>query len=328
MVLVCLLAMYFLIGVQVARRIPASSILSGDTIEIARNKCSDIGYSAVDTSVFLAGAFWSMIASLPLLSKKKHKVILLAAAGLILFSQALTGGRAGYVAWGATGFILCLLKWRKYLLLAPVVVILLPILMPGAVERMFAGFGIIDVSGQSTANKKLITAGRMTIWPYVINKIGDSPIIGHGRLGMNRTGLDATIETEHYGIGAAQPHNMYLETLLDNGILGSIPILLFWAILFIYAGRLFTSENRLCSAAGGTAMAMMLTQLVAGLGSQHFYPEESTLGVWASMFLMMRVYLEKSKAQEDIATVINDWDGRLLHQQAAITAIHTYQPNN
>ncbi len=328
MVLACLLAMYFLIGVQVARRIPASTILSGDAIEIARNKCSDIGYSAVDTSVFLAGAFWAMIATLPMLTQKKYKATLLAAAGLVVFAQALTGGRAGYVAWGATGFVLCILKWRKYLLLAPVVAILLPIIMPGAVQRMFTGFGATDITGQSTADRNAITSGRMIIWPYVIHKISKSPIIGHGRLGMNRTGLVATIETEHPGIGAAQPHNMYLETLLDNGILGSIPILLFWGILVIYAGRLFKSENRLCSAAGGTALALMLTQLVAGLGSQHFYPEESTLGVWAAMFLMMRVHLEQAKARQHSLAVENDWDGQLLHQQAVIMATHTYQPNN
>ena len=319
MVLACLLAMYFLIGVQVARRIPASAILSEEAIEVARNKCSDIGYSAVDTSVFLAGAFWAMMASLQMFTQKKYKVIVLAAAGLVVFAQALTGGRAGYVAWGATGFVLCILKWRKYLLLAPVVVILLPIVMPGAAQRMFVGFGTTDITGQSTADKNAITSDRMIIWPYVIHKIGKSPLIGYGRLAMNRTGLAATIESDHLGIGAAQPHNMYLETLLDNGIIGSIPILIFWGILVVYAGRLFRSDNRLCSTVGGVALAMMLTQLVAGIGSQHFYPEESTLGVWTAMFLMLRVRLEQAKVREETVTVENVRDGQLLHEQAALT---------
>ena len=319
MVLVCMLAMYFLIAVQVARRIPPGAILSGNSIEIARNRCSDIGYSAVDTSVFLAGAFWAIIATIPMLSLKKYKAIVLATAGLVAFSQALTGGRAGYVAWGATGLVLCLLKWRRYLLLAPVAVILLPIVMPGAVERMFTGFGETDVTGQITRNKNAITSDRMLIWPYVIDKIGESPIIGHGRLAMNRTGLTATIETEHPGTGAAQPHNMYLETLLDNGILGSIPIVLFWGIVVVYAGRLFKSDNRLCSAVGGITLSLMLTQLVAGLGSQHFYPEESTLGVWAAMFLMMRVYLEQVRAQTNTDINGSYWNCQLPQQTAVCT---------
>jgi O-antigen ligase len=121
---------------------------------------------------------------------------------------------------------------------------------------------------------------------------------------------------------------MYLETLLDNGILGSIPILLFWGILVLYACRLFRSDNRLCSAVGGAALAMMFTQLVAGIGSQHFYPEESTLGVWTAMFLMMRVHLEQTKAREHMLATENDWDEQLLHQQAVISATHTYQPIN
>jgi O-antigen ligase len=316
----CLLAMYFLIGVQVARRIPASAILSKSSIELVRDKCSDIGYSAVDTSVFLAGAFWAMMASLQMLTKKKYKAIVLAAAGLVGFSQALTGGRAGYVAWGTTGFVFCILKWRKYLLLTPVVVILLPIVMPGAVQRMFVGFGATDISGQSTTDTNAITSDRMIIWPYVIHKIGKSPVIGYGRLAMNRTGLVSTIESEHPGIGAAQPHNMYLETLLDNGILGSIPILLFWGILIVYAGKLFRSDNRLCSAVGGAALALMLTQLVAGIGSQHFYPEESTLGVWASMFLMLRVHLEQVQSQTNTVTIDNSLDSQLHQSQTVVSA--------
>ena len=90
MVLACVLVMYFLIAVQVARRIPAGAILSGSSIDLVRDKCSDIGYSAVDTSVFLAGAFWAAIAVIPMITKKKYKAIILAAAGLVAFSQALT----------------------------------------------------------------------------------------------------------------------------------------------------------------------------------------------------------------------------------------------
>ena len=97
--------------------------------------------------------------------------------------------------------------------------------------------------------------------------------------------------------------------------------------MVIYAGRLFRSSNRLCSAAGGAALALMFTQLVAGIGSQHFYPEESTLGVWVAMFLMMRVYLEQAKARETFAPVVNDWNEQFA-QQPAVTAIHTYQTNN
>jgi len=324
MVLACLLVMYFLIAVQIVLRIPSESILSGDRINQTRQICSDIGYGAVSMSAFLAGAFWGILATLPLVRQRIYKALVLAAASMVVFGQALTGGRAGYVAWGATGLVLCLLKWRKYLILAPVVVMLLPIVFPGAAERMITGFGQTDVAGQSMIDDYLITSGRNLIWPHVIDKIIESPMFGYGRLATKRTGLQEYLR-QRYGDAEAVsgPHNMYLETLLDNGIIGSIPFFLFWAAVIVYSGILFRSKNRLCSAVGGLALSLMLAQLVAGIGSQHFYPEESTLGLWAAMFLSIRVYVEQARVREGMIVTEGYWNSQALQQQAVMPAVIT-----
>ena len=39
------------------------------------------------------------------------------------------------------------------------------------------------------------------------------------------------------------------------------------------------------------------TSLFAGIGSQYFYPTESTLTVWAAMLLALRVHVEERRAQ-------------------------------
>ena len=318
-----ILVSYFLIAVQVAKRISPAALASGDTIMQGRKVCSDIGYSAVDMSVFLAGASWAIIAAIPLFSKKKHRIWVFIAAGFVVYAQALTGGRAGYLAWGVTGLTLCIIKWRKYLLLTPVVIILLPIVFPGAAQRMFMGFGQTDVTGQTVINDYEATSGRTLIWPYVIDKIGESPVIGYGRLAMKRTGLTEFLGQE-FGESEAfpHPHNMYLETLLDNGIIGSIPFFLFWGLLILYSIRLFRSSNRLCSAAGGLGLSMMLTQLAAGVGSQHFYPEESTMGVWTAMFLMFRVYHEQLNARTN--TILETYSYQPL-QQVVVSAESSLQ---
>lgn len=324
MAVVCLLVMYSLIAVQVVRRLPAGSVLSaGGDIDQTRNACDDIGYGACDMSTFLAGACWGIVSTLPLVRRKRYKVLILAAAGIVAFGQALTGGRAGYVAWGATGLTLCLLKWRKYLILTPVVVMLLPIVFPGVVNRMLEGFGATDAAGQTAINEDEVGSGRFLMWPIVIDKIAESPLLGYGRMAMRRTGLyDFT--AREMGEAFAHPHNMYLETLLDNGIVGSMPILLFWGTLVLYSARVFRGSNRLCSTVGGVALSLMLAQLIAGLGSQHFYPEESTLGVWAAMFLTVRVYLEQARVREGVAVAENAWTPPVLAQpQAGIPAVGT-----
>jgi O-antigen ligase len=324
MALVCLLAMYFLIATQVVRRMPAGSVLrAGGEIDRARRHIMDIGYNACDMSAFLAGACWAILATLPLVRHKKYKALILAAAGMVAFGQALTGGRAGYLAWVATGLLMCLLKWRKYLILAPVIVMLLPIIFPGAVGRMFEGFNQTDVTGQATTDDYSVTSGRNLIWPYVIDKISESPLIGYGRLAMERTGLTEYLgQAVGEGEAVAHPHNMYLETLIDNGILGSLPILLFWGAMVIYSGKLFRSDNRLYSAVGGLALSLILAQLLTGIGSQHFYPRESTLGVWAAMFLMLRVYVEEKRAQMSIIARESFCAGQLLPQWAGVACEH------
>ena len=322
MALICLLAVYFLISVQVIRFMPLSALGDSGLIDRSRIRLGRyIGYSACDLSAMLAGVSWGLLAALPLLRKKKYWVIVLATAGVVTFGQALTGGRAGYIAWGATGLMLCLLKWRKYLILAPVAVILLPIILPGVTARMLEGFGATNVAGQKTIDQEELASGRLLMWPYVIDKISQSPLVGYGRLAMKRTGLYDRIETEHPGTGAPHPHNMYLETLLDNGLLGSLPILLFWWMVVLYSARLFRSSNRLFSAVGGLALSLILAQLVAGLGSQHFYPEESTLGMWVAIFLSLRVYLEWTKVQVGAITVESTTEEQLAQQQVAISPV-------
>ncbi len=305
MALACLLFMYFLLSVQVMRETPLDAVLGSggsDMYHACLRACSRVGYSTGEMSTMLGGAFWGIVAALPLAKGKGFKVMMLAAAGALLFGLALTNCRAGYVAWGATGLLLCLLKWHKYLVLVPVAVALLPIVFPGAVTRMLSGFGEVDASGQATINSNSVTSGRVLIWPYVIDKIGEAPWIGYGRLAMKRTGL-----TQYLGDALGEPfphpHNMYLESLLDNGIVGSLPIFLCWGMVLVYSVGLFRSPNRLYSAVGGFGFASVFIQLLAGMGAQHFYPLESTVGTWAAMFLVLRVRVEETGAQLGPASV-------------------------
>jgi len=300
MALTCTLLLYFLISVQVIKAMPVEAVTSDSKTMMSKRKRlnEEVGYASTDTSVMLAGSSWGMLAAMALIRKKKYQVMLFLGAGVIAFGQALTGGRGGYLAWGTTGLVMCLFKWHRYLLLAPVLMILLPILFPAAAERMLMGFGATDVTGQKVIDEEALGAGRLLVWPYVIEKIGKSPLIGYGRLAMKRTGLYDRIETEHPGTGAPHPHNMYLETLLDNGIIGSLPILSFFALVVFYSARLFRSGNRLFTAVGGLSLALVLSSMVGGLTGQHVYPQEHTLGIWAAIFLTLRVSEEDKRMRQ------------------------------
>ena len=301
MVLVSLLAMYFLFALQVIYFTPPEAALSDSgSIDRARMRCGkEIGYSVSDLSVMLGGASWGFLAALSLIRKKCYRAMILVCAGVVAFGQALTGGRGGYVAWAATGLFMCLAKWRKHLVLAPAVVMLLPVIFPGAAGRMMQGFGGTNVAGENIIDEDAVTSGRINFWPPIIEKINESPFVGYGRLAVKRTGVQDWLLKEYgQSEAVAHPHNMYLETLIDNGILGSIPIWSLLGLAVVFSTRLFSSHNRLYSAVGGLALAVTLTSLIAGLSGQHYYPQEHTMGIWVAIFLSLRVSVEEKRGAE------------------------------
>jgi O-antigen ligase len=230
-------------------------------------------------------------------------VLTILAALVVLYAQALTAGRMGYVTWAVTGVFLCAVRWRKYLLLIPFAALVVVVLTPGAAERMLQGFSADSVDSNpllaAHASATLsadhdgpdaytITAGRNVAWPYVIDKIGESPILGFGRLAMERTGVMQAL-WDDFAENFPHPHNAYLELLLDNGIVGFLIIAPFYLVVLSRSVRLFRDSSPLAAAVGGVASSLILALLVASFGSQTFYPREGSVGMWAAIGLMLRV---------------------------------------
>lgn len=309
------LGVYLLLGIQVIRWMPLSAAVSGDALSARSLKIllNEVGYHRVNMSAMLAGASWAIFAALPLLKTTRQRVFVGLAGFAVLFAQALTGGRAGYVTCAMVGFTLAVLRWRRLLLLGPVAALAIVIVAPGVVERMFEGFSpethsvptrIERLRGdapRSGADSYTITAGRIIIWPYVIDKILDRPFTGYGRLAMTRTGLSYFLATQ-LDEGFAHPHNAYLEMLFDNGIIGFVLVLPFYGLMLWYALRLFKdSRSPLFVAVGGSTLAVVSALLIAAMGSQTFYPREGWVGMWCLVFLTLRLRIQRDLALADMA---------------------------
>ena len=305
--LVCVLGVYFLLSVQVIRWMPLSSAISGEDMEARSIKIlmKEVGFHRVNLSMMLAGASWAVFATRILATKRNIFLMIVGSAAIILFGQALTAGRAGYVTWAGVGFVLCLIRWRKYLFVAPLVVIIITLAVPGVFERLKQGFSpdTYDTSQsldlyayrQGGIDLYTVTAGRVVAWPYVIDKISDRPFVGHGMKAMIRTGIANFLWVE-FGESFPHPHNAYLQLLLDSGWLGFLPIMLFYGIIMKYCFSLFRdNRNVVFQAIGGTTMALILALFLASIGSQTFYPREGALGMWCCIGLMMRVYLIRER---------------------------------
>ena len=307
--LVCICLLFALFTIQIAMTIPPSTVLERTDTETRGKLTTELGISPNEAAKMMSGVPWAMLAVIPVLKKRKYTCVMLGACGASLYAVALTGGRSGYIACAATLFFLCLIRWKRYLLLLPLLVLILSIAVPGVAKRMTEGFGETDVAGDRITNKYNVTAGRSLIWPVVISKIKESPVIGFGREGMKRTGLQWELGNTHgleTGVAVGHPHNAYLEVLLDNGLIGLVIVVSLHGYLFVYSKRLFADRaDPLYTAAGGFALALLIGALVANMGGQSFYPEEIHVGLWCSMGVMLRAYVARQASYRPTEPSIN-----------------------
>jgi O-antigen ligase len=293
-----IVALYFLLALQVIRWMPLSEVGSGASLSSRASKITqnEIGYNRVTLSMMLSGASWAALAAIPMLRRNMHRLALAGVAASIAFGQALTGGRAGYVSWLAVGLLLALLRWRKLLVVIPVALAAIVIVLPGARDRMFQGFGAKHGNFTVESSAYQMTSGRDIAWPVVIEEIGKSPLIGHGRLGMVTTGARDYLLDE-YRESFPHPHQAYLEQLLDNGLLGFLLIVPFYFYLFFRSVPLVLERHDpLVCAIGCACFCLVLALLIGGFGGQTFYPREGSVGMWAAAGLALRACIEREHA--------------------------------
>ena len=302
-----LLGIYVLLAVQVIKWMPLSTITSGDELSERSLKVlmNEVGFHRVNLSMMLAGAAWGIFSARVFVKSKYVKWVILL-SGIVFMGQALTGGRTGYVTWAVVGFVLATFKWRKYLVLAPIFVMLVFMAMPSTVDRLTQGFGEDSFEDDALLLESeyyeepeggisfyTVTSGRSIAWPYVLAKIEESPWLGYGRLAMVNVGLTEYLWTTMRE-SFPHPHNLYLEIILEAGLLGGLPIILLFLTFVKRSLSLFREKHCIaCIGAGGVAFSLVGAFLFAGIGSQTFYPREGAVGMWCAIALMMRVYQQR-----------------------------------
>ncbi len=297
LVLACILLLFALFTVQIVKYVPSKVAFESGNLKVRRAIEQDIGININDAAKMMSGVPWAMLTIIPLLKIRKYRIFILGACATSLFAVALTGGRSGYIACGATLVFICVLRWRRYLLLLPFLVLILAAALPGAKARILMGFGEINAAGEEVTNKVGVTAGRNQVWPVVASKICESPVLGFGQKAMQREGVRQFL-SDNYGEGYAvnHPHQAYLEVLLDGGLIGFVVIIGLHGFILVYSARLFVDRgDPLYTAAGGLALALLTGHLVANMGGSSFYPRVIDLGLWCAIGVMLRLYVARGR---------------------------------
>ncbi len=305
----CVLTVYVLLAVQVIRWMPLAMLTSGDELSTRGLKIlvNEVGYHRVNISMILAGGSWALYAVRDYTDSRAMRLLAIGMSALLLFALALTGGRMGLVTWAILGVIFSLWKWRRLMLVGPAILLIVVAVVPAARERLTQGIGSGDIQTNLSIEETLyvdegdfhwytVTSGRSFAWPFVIEKIADRPLTGYGRDAMVRTGV-AVMLWAQYRESFPHPHNAYLEWILDNGFLGAIPVFAMFIVIVRVAKSLFDDDsNAAFVAVGGVCLALVLAFLIAGMGSQTFYPREGAVGMWCAIGLAVRLYVQKQKA--------------------------------
>lgn len=327
-VVVSILVAGFFLALQIIKEMPISMMTDGTRLQQRAVRVLDrrVGYHRVDLATLMAGLSWAFYAARMMFESKNIRLALLMLAGISFLALSLTGGRSGYLAWAACGAVLALWRWRGLIMLGPVLVVVLFFTVPAVEERIMEGFTEdsyetgaqslgVDTITDSGQDLYAVTSGRVIVWPEVIEGISERPFLGWGRRGYIISGVLPGLVAE-YGTWIQQfghPHNAYLQLLMDAGVIGATPILLFYFLVIVFSLRLFRKDDPLSIMVGALAFSLVFTQLVASVGAQTFYPREGTVFMWAAIGLCLRFYFhpmaksEKTEKDQEEPTNGNKW---------------------
>ena len=301
--LASLLAVYVLLAIQVINTVPLEVMTSSSGSSLSEKArlalASRVGYHRVNMAMMLAGASWALYCARGLVKPRSGKLVVLFFCAIVTIGLMMTGGRMGYVTWGVLGVGFAVMRWRWMLLAGPVLVLIIALIIPGPFQRLQQGVDgaqvdtnvrIEETMDQQDISWYTVSSGRVFAWPFVIRKISESPVIGHGEEAMKRTGIALELKVD-YNESFPHPHNAYLQWTLDTGFIGLVIVIWFYGIIAVTAFRAFVNrQDETISAIGGVTLALIGALFVAGIGSQTFYPREGAVCMWVAMAILLRSY--------------------------------------
>jgi O-antigen ligase len=168
-----------------------------------------------------------VFATASLWARRRGFVLCLLLAVLVVagaVAAAMTRSRIPVMAMVAAALGYWSFRKGGALLMAPVLVFLMVLIL--AMESM-AGFAnllphdLLELVARSGSSKEILTlSGRLVIWPYVMERIHDAPLIGHG----HASGMLLFKGFTPWKITHA--HNAYLQSLLYVGVIGTLFLML------------------------------------------------------------------------------------------------------
>jgi O-antigen ligase len=181
----------------------------------ARSFLSPLGIHANDLGRLYVSAYALLLFTWAAAGPGALRALLAASVGLVVVALVLTFSRGALLGFMVVNVLF--LAWRrsgKVLLIGALLALAAPLLVPEVVfQRLGTGFG---------EGANAVSAGRIDgLWLPLLPEVLASPLFGHGLASILWSDAMQVAEVDPTRvIGATHPHNAYLETLLDMGLVG------------------------------------------------------------------------------------------------------------
>ena len=276
----CVAAVGFVLAMVVLIGLTGVSL---DRLKDSRSFLGLLGRHNNEAGVMLTGALGPMLFMQAYVRHGLARWALRLATGLVICGIVATFSRGAFL-----GMLAILLAYVLHFKRIKTVIVVLVLGVLGAVVAPSAvwdrlSLGMEESRGEVVSSQTdELTAGRVYTWQKLAPEILRSPLWGRGELS---TEWSNHVKTSFYS--ASHPHNMYLEILMDMGLMGAVAMFLFYRYIWRTYRWLGRDERVPLTMRGFFigAWTSLLAMLIYGFSNGHYYPAPEQIFYWVSIGL-------------------------------------------
>lgn len=274
--------------------------LASNSSGATRQLLSITGFHANEAGILLSSGFGPLLFATASAKTGQERLFLWTMLTLVALALLLTFSRGAYVS-----ALICLALYIAQSKGKAHIKTLIVIAIAAMIAAM-SGFLVSRVSqgwteaASSDARMTAVTASRTNIWRALWPDVAARPILGNG---LRSTAWSSAAKTQ---VIPTHPHNLYLEILLDMGVIGLVVLLLFFKR---FTETLRRAANSLDACSMSTAYlagayASLVGYLVAAVANGHYTPAPENTLFWASLGIALAV-IERERTRKAAVSSLN-----------------------
>ncbi|HEY6286783.1 MAG TPA: lipid II flippase MurJ, partial [Ktedonobacteraceae bacterium] len=247
------------------------------------------------------------------------RVIVLTLTFVFLIALGLTFTRGAYISVPVSLIIMILFVPSRKLKLSLFGVILALALIVG----ILATAGNVPILSRFFSQDVLTLNGRTYLWQALLNRVDPTQLLGHGLRASDVLLTNLHIGSNGQGLIGTSPHNLFLGTLYDHGIIGLILLVSIFLALIVNSinGMRKVTGNRDHQMLFAVVIAILVSVIVQSIETNDFWTQAFSIYFWVIIALPFAVCWstpkQPSTVDEDSSNAVTEPRIKVNPQPAA-----------